>query len=87
MQKTLVITNRLGIHARAAAMISEAARGAVGAVHIIHADETANAASLLDILSLAVGLGGRITVRVENPEDAPVLQRIEAMVTSGFGEK
>ena len=86
LQETLLITNRMGIHARAAAMISEAAAKARGGVWIIYGNTHADAVNMLDVMSMAVGLGERITVMVEQAGDAHILRRITEMVKNGFGE-
>jgi phosphotransferase system HPr (HPr) family protein len=49
-------------------------------------DETVDAASIIDILTLGAACGSRIEIAIENADDTPVLQAIAALVEAGFGE-
>ncbi len=87
LAKEVTITNELGLHARSAAQIAGIAREGKGGVWLIKEDMVVDAASVIDILTLACGQGSGITVRVDCPEDLPVLDRIMALVEQKFGEE
>jgi phosphocarrier protein len=84
--RTLRIVNDLGLHARSAAMLAKLAAGARGGVWIMKNSHTADAASLLDILTLACPKGTEITVGIDDENDLEILERIAALIRSGFGE-
>lgn len=84
--RTLRIVNDLGLHARSAAKLAKLAAEASGGVWIMKNDNTADATSMLDILSLACPKGTEITVSIDNQADMPTLERIAALIRSGFGE-
>lgn len=86
LSKTLVIINELGLHARSAAMIASLARQAKSKVWIVREDTQANAASILDILTLACQKGTRIDVTIEDKTDLNILEEIEKLVQRGFEE-
>ncbi len=86
LSKTLVIINELGLHARSAAMIAGLARQAKSKVWIVREDTQANAASILDILTLACQKGTRIDVTIEDKTDLNILEEIEKLVQRGFEE-
>lgn len=86
LQKKVVVINELGLHARAAAKIAAIAGLARARVWISKDEHTVDAASIIDILTLAGTQGSRIVLRVEDPADMDVLNRIVALVNSGFGE-
>jgi phosphotransferase system HPr (HPr) family protein len=81
------IKNELGLHARSAAQIADIAQNSIANVWIQKDDETADASSILDILTLACAKETKITIIIEDPGDLPILDAIADLVDSGFGEK
>lgn len=84
--RTLRIVNDLGLHARSAAKLAKLAEEASGEVWIMKNGNTADATSMLDILALACPKGTEITVSIGDEEDLNTLERIAALIRSGFGE-
>jgi len=84
--KTLRIVNDLGLHARSAAKLAKLAGEAGGGVWIMKNGNTADASSMLDILTLACHKGTEITVSIDDELDTNTLERIAALIRSGFGE-
>ena len=83
---SLRIINALGLHARSAAKLSKAAGEAQGRVWITKNGNQADATSLLDILTLDCPKGTTITITIDDEADRKILERIEELVRSGFGE-
>jgi len=86
LSKEVRIRNELGLHARAAAKIAKTVAKATAAVWITKNGETVDASSIIDILTLACPQDTLITVAVDDPRDADILNAIEVMVETGFGE-
>ncbi|MBW1989404.1 MAG: HPr family phosphocarrier protein [Deltaproteobacteria bacterium] len=86
LQRELLITNELGLHARCAAKIAQAAQKASGRVLLSHNGTEVDATSTLDILTLACTKGSSILLTVSDPADAPVMEEISSLVAEGFGE-
>jgi phosphocarrier protein HPr len=84
--RTLRIVNDLGLHARSAAQLAKLAAEATGGVWIMKNGDLADATSVLDILTLACPKGCKITVSIDDEADINTLERIEALIRSGFGE-
>ena len=84
--RTITIVNDLGLHARSAAKLAKLAETANGSVWITKNGHTADAASMLDILTLACPKGSAVTVSIEDEADIKILERIAALIRSGFGE-
>jgi len=80
------ISNDLGLHARAAARISQLAGKAQHSVWIQKGSERVDAASILDVLTLACPKGTEIQVIIEDPADAEVLDALSRLIEAGFGE-
>ncbi|MFC1895678.1 HPr family phosphocarrier protein [Thermodesulfobacteriota bacterium] len=86
LARDLVVVNELGLHARCAAIVAQRAQQAWGKVSLTKNGLVVDASSLLDILSLACGKGGRITLKVTDSRDINILNEIAALIESGFEE-
>jgi len=84
--RTLAIPNELGLHARAAAQIARLAEEAHSGVFVIKDGQEVDASSVLDIMSLYCPCGTEVTVRITDPADVEVLNRIARLIEAGFGE-
>ena len=84
--RTLTIVNDLGMHARSAAKLAKLAEAASQGVWILKNGDTADATSMLDIMTLACPKGSEITIRIDDEADLETLERIVELVRSGFGE-
>ena len=84
--RTATIKNELGLHARSAAQIANIASKAVANVWIMKDDESADASSIIDILTLVCEKGTKIKIAVEDSADEDILNAIADLVDSGFGE-
>lgn len=84
--RTLRIVNELGLHARSAAKLAKLAGEASGGVWIMKNGHTADATSMLDILTLVCPKDAEITVSIDDETDRNTLERIAALIRSGFGE-
>ena len=85
-EKTLRIVNDLGLHARSAAKLAKIAEEAEGGVWIMKNGSTADATSMLDILTLECPKGAKVTISIDDDTDIRVLERLEDLIRSGFGE-
>jgi len=86
ISRQVVIVNELGLHARSAADIAKLAANAKSGVWITKGNDSADAESILDILSLACSKGTKITISIDDPLDLGILNRIVTPVEKGFGE-
>lgn len=86
LTKNVVITNKLGLHARPAAMIAKAVQSTKSKVWISKDREKVDASSIIDILTLACLKGTTITIEVENVSDIDILNTIADLFDKEFGE-
>ena len=82
----MTIINELGLHARSAAQIAKIAGNSSANVWLKKDDKIADAASIIDILTLACEKGTRITILIEDWADIDIFNDIADLVESGFGE-
>lgn len=88
LEASVKIVNYLGLHARAAAQLVRAASQFKSKVKLTRADNTvsADAKSILSVLTLAAPKGTEIRVATDGVDEAEALQAIESLFASGFGE-
>ncbi len=78
--------NHLGLHARAAAKLGNLVSCFDAAVKISYGDSTADARSILGILSLGIGFDKTISVMVDGPDEIAAMDAIAVLFGDGFGE-
>jgi phosphocarrier protein HPr len=87
MQKrTITISNKLGLHARASAKLTQAASKFQSAVWISRNGRRVNAKSIMGVMMLAAGLGSTIEIETDGPDEAGAMDAIEALFRDKFGE-
>ncbi len=84
--RNLTIVNELGLHARAAGKIAEIVKSARSNVWLLKEKERADAASVIDMLTLACARGSEITIKIDDPSDLNILNAVAALIEQGFGE-
>ena len=85
--QTFTIRNRLGLHARAAALLVKTANRFPAEVFIEKDGIQVNGKSIMGLLMLAASKGSKITVKVEGEDAAGVLQVLGELIESKFGEE
>jgi len=86
LSKTFTIKNRLGLHARAAAVLVKTTSRFLSDIKIIKDGVEADGKSILGILSFAASKGTNITVLTDGEDADIALNTIEELIESGFGE-
>jgi phosphocarrier protein len=87
MRRELVISNRLGLHARAAAKLVQLANQFRCQVFVSTDRMSANAKSILGVLTLAAAKDTPVMVEVDGPDEGEALEQIEALIQGKFGEE
>jgi phosphocarrier protein HPr len=86
LQRELEIINRLGLHARASAKLTQVAGQFKSAVWIGRNGRRVNAKSIMGVMMLAAAKGARVTLETNGPDEAEALQALEALIADRFGE-
>ncbi|HEY4293538.1 HPr family phosphocarrier protein [Luteibacter sp.] len=77
LERDIVVSNRLGLHARASAKLVQLVAGFKSTVWLISKGREVNAQSIMGVMMLAAGMGAALTVRAEG-EDAE--QAVSAVI-------
>lgn len=88
VERTLLIKQRLGLHARAAAKLVRVASAFQSQVQLrrLEGDVTADAKSILSVLMLAAGRGTELHASAEGVDEEAAMDAIEQLFAEGFGE-
>ncbi len=86
VKETFVIQNRLGLHARAAALFVQTVATLDADVFVSKDDETVNGKSIMGLMMLAAGMGSSIEVEAQGPGATEALQKIGALIADKFRE-
>lgn len=87
IEKTIKITNKLGLHARAAAKLSHLANKFSSEVFLIYNGDKVNAKSLLGILTLAASVGNDITIQTNGKDEDKAIDKIIELFERKFDEE
>ena len=85
-EKKLMIRNKLGLHARPAALFVQTANQFECDITVIKDGEKVNGKSIMGIMTLAIGCGTEILVAAEGPDALEALDALEKLVQTNFGE-
>jgi phosphocarrier protein HPr len=83
---SLAIRNKVGLHARPAALFVQEANKYKTEITVRNGDTTANAKSILSVLTLGADQGCTIVVRADGEDAAQALAALKTLVETGFGE-
>ncbi|MGB2955305.1 MAG: HPr family phosphocarrier protein [Anaerolineales bacterium] len=83
---TATIHHEVGLHARPASMFVQTAAKYSSDIEVTHGETTANAKSILGILTLGAHQGALITIRAEGEDADEALKTLELLVLDNFGE-
>jgi phosphocarrier protein len=80
------IVNKLGLHARASAKLTQAASRFASEIFLSRNGRRVNAKSIMGVMMLAAGKGSRITVEAQGEDADEALQSLLALIADRFGE-
>jgi phosphocarrier protein HPr len=84
--KEIVINNKLGLHARAAAKLTQLASKYQSDIFISRGAQRVNAKSIMGVMMLAAGMGVTVKLDAAGNDADQALGAIESLFDSKFGE-
>jgi phosphocarrier protein len=85
-EKEITIVNRLGMHARPAAMFVRIASRFKCEIWVEKDGEEINGKSIMGLMMLAAGQGSKLRVRCEGPDAPEALRELEELISGRFNE-
>jgi phosphocarrier protein len=86
VEKKLVVKNKLGLHARPAAMLVKTAAKFKSDVHLAREGQVINGKSIMGVMMLAANLGSELTLSVNGADENEALAALVNLFESKFGE-
>jgi phosphocarrier protein len=86
VELNLTVRNKMGLHARPAAMIVSTANKFPCDVTLLKDGQNVNGKSIMGVLMLAAALGSTITVRTEGEQAKECADALAALFEKGFNE-
>ena len=86
MQQDVLIINKLGLHARASAKLTQLASRFKSEVMLSRDKRRVNAKSIMGVMMLAAGKGTTINVEANGEDEAEAMQAVLGLIKDCFGE-
>lgn len=86
IEKTCLIINKLGLHARASAKFVTTASQFESDIKVSRNGRTVNGKSIMGMMMLAAAKGTEITISADGNDAKQALIDIEALINNYFGE-
>jgi len=86
LSQTFTIRNKLGLHARAAALFVQLSNKFSAEIMVEKNGQEVNGKSIMGILILAATQGSKITVKAEGDDAAAAMEALGGLIDAGFGE-
>ena len=86
IERSVTVTNSLGLHARPAAQLVRLASSFESHIELVKDDMSVNAKSIMGVMMLAAECGSTLQLRAEGDDAEAALAALAELVAKGFGE-
>ncbi|MEC7864351.1 MAG: HPr family phosphocarrier protein [Pseudomonadota bacterium] len=86
-ERKIIINNKLGLHARAAAKIVTLTNKFDSIINIINGNKSADAKSIMKILMLSAPKGTEIKITADGKDEILALDSLETLIKEKFDEE
>ena len=85
-QREIEIVNKLGLHARASAKLTQMASQFTAEVWISREGRKVNAKSIMGVMMLAAAKGSLVAIETEGPDEEQAMTALVGLISDRFGE-
>ncbi len=86
IQTELEIINKLGLHARASAKLTQLASRYACEVWMTRNNQRINAKSIMGVMMLAAGRGAKVLLETDGDDEAACMEALKNLINNKFGE-
>jgi len=86
LQQEAEIINKLGLHARASAKLTQVAGRFQAQVWVSRNGRRVNAKSIMGVMMLAAALGSKLTIETDGPDEQQAMDAITGLIAARFEE-
>ena len=87
MEKIMTIKNRMGLHARPAAMFVQEAGKFKSQIYVVKDGLQVNGKSVMGLMLLAAESGSKLTIKADGPDEAAAIAALEKLFERKFDEE
>ncbi len=86
IRTTLVISNKLGLHARASAKLTQLAAQYRSEVWLSRNGRRVNGKSIMGVMMLAAGIGSKVGIETIGEDESDAMTALKQLIADKFGE-
>lgn len=86
IEQDIEIINKLGLHARASAKLTQLAAKFQSEVWMTRNKRRVNAKSIMGVMMLAAGKGAKVTLETDGPDEQAAFEALTRLINDRFGE-
>ena len=86
LQQEAEIINKLGLHARASAKLTQVAGRFQSHVWVSRSGRRVNAKSIMGVMMLAAAMGSKVTVETDGPDEQQAMDAVTGLIAARFEE-
>jgi phosphocarrier protein HPr len=86
LQREVEIINKLGLHARASAKLTQVAGRFQASVWVGRNGRRVNAKSIMGVMMLAAAMGSKITIETDGPDEGQAMDAVTGLIAARFEE-
>ena len=86
LQREVEVVNKLGLHARASAKLTQLAGQFKSSISLIRNGKRVNAKSIMGVMMLAAAKGTTINLEIDGPDEEAAMQALTALIANCFEE-
>ena len=86
LQREIEIVNKLGLHARASARLTQGAGQFKSDVWVTRNGRRVNAKSIMGVMMLAAAKGSKVVIETEGPDEVEAMNALQVLIAECFGE-
>lgn len=86
LEQEITVTNKLGLHARASAKLTQVASGFAAEIWLSRSGRRVNAKSIMGVMMLAAGQGTSVVIEAEGADADAAIAALVQLIHDRFGE-
>ena len=86
LQREVEITNKLGLHARASARLTQVAGQFQAEIWLSRNGRRVNAKSIMGVMMLAAAKGSKVVIETDGADEAEAMHALQQLIAERFGE-
>ena len=86
LQRDVEIVNKLGLHARASAKLTQLAGQYKSSIWLIRSGRRVNAKSIMGVMMLAAAKGATVGIETEGPDEEAAMNALNGLIANRFDE-